>query len=606
MIPALTRPRLRAAFWCWAAILFTGTHWPKLEIPGEGRPDLLVHLSIFGLWGSLLIAAGFFGRPTSWRNIGAVFVIGLVYGAIDELLQAIPFIHRTCALDDWALDSVGILIACTGGVVSRWPHVARPIARWGAAPLVGAAVAWGLARFLLPDLDHGSPTVAPWLLAPFVLLLASIALMPFIHTRLWHDHYPKFALALGAFTASYYLSAYTMPAPQGPLSHGQDQILHALREYYSFIALVGGLFVVSGGILLDLRGRATPLRNTLLLAAGSLLANLVGTTGASMLLIRPFMRINRGRLRSLHIVFFIFIISNTAGSLTPIGDPPLYLGFLKGVPFFWTTAHLLGDWAFTVGLLLALFAFLDWRIGPATRETGTPTTTDPRAEHLIAQELHALPGLHIRGPIGITALILMIAGVFIDPLIERLTGYHGFPIGATFQLAVAAASYRLAPREILRENDFSFAPVKEVAVLFLGIFLTMSPALAYLSAHGDALGIHSPTAFYFGTGILSAFLDNAPTYLNFLQVALPGAMTPDAVRDFIATHRGAITLDAISTAAVFFGAMTYIGNGPNFMVKSIAESAGVRMPSFLGYLARAGLFLLPILLLHWLLFIYWA
>jgi Na+/H+ antiporter NhaD/arsenite permease-like protein len=325
-----------------------------------------------------------------------------------------------------------------------------------------------------------------------------------------------------------------------------------------------------------------------------------------MLLLRPFMRINEGRLRPVHIIFFIFIVSNCAGCLTPIGDPPLYLGFLKGVPFAWTAVHLFSDWLFTVGLLLALLVAVDYRIGPVRRESGAPAVMAPEADALIEEEIRAPLGLRLRGGAGLLCLALMIGGVFVDPLIERLTGYHGLPIGATLQVAIAAVAYRFAPSEILRENDFSFAPVKEVGVLFLGIFLTMTPALAYLADHGASLGMRTPTAFYFGTGILSAFLDNAPTYLNFLQVALPGAMTREGVREFIATHRGVVTLDAISTGAVFFGAMTYIGNGPNFMVKSIAEAADVPMPSFLAYMARACLFLLPVLILHWLVFICWA
>jgi Na+/H+ antiporter NhaD/arsenite permease-like protein len=199
----------------------------------------------------------------------------------------------------------------------------------------------------------------------------------------------------------------------------------------------------------------------------------------------------------------------------------------------------------------------------------------------------------------------MVAGVFIDPAAQRLWGYHGFPVGATFQFGVAAIAYACAPRNILRENDFGFGPVKEVSLLFLGIFASMTPALAFLAAHGKSLGVTTPTAFYFGTGGLSAVLDNAPTYLNFLQVAIGEEMTPGAIRAFISSPRGPVILDAISTGAVFFGAMTYIGNGPNFMVKAIAESAAVRMPTFIGFLIWAILILFPILIVHWLLFI-WA
>jgi Na+/H+ antiporter NhaD/arsenite permease-like protein len=456
-----------------------------------------------------------------------------------------------------------------------------------------------------PVVIAGAPAIPAWLIAPFAVLLASIALMPFISARVWHRFYAEFSLLLGAITAGYYLGGYTTPAPGEHLPYGQEHILHALLEYYSFIALVGGLYIVSGTILVDLRGRGGPFLNSLLLAFGSVAANIVGTTGASMLLVRPYMRINRGRLRPLHLVFFIFIISNTAGSLTPIGDPPLYLGYLKGVPFFWTLRHLIGDWAFTVGALLAVFLVYDMRVGPARTQVGPPLAVQPEAEMLIEEEIRVTrPRLRISGASGLLCLALMIGGVFLDPVIKRLSGFEGLPIGATFQIAVAALAYALAPRIILRENDFTFGPVKEVGLLFLGIFVTMTPALAYLAEHGRSLGIDTPTAFYFATGALSAVLDNAPTYVNFLQVAIGEEMTPGAIRAFLSTRQGPVTLAAISTGAVFFGAMTYIGNGPNFMVKAIAESAALRMPSFLGFAGYAMILLLPVLVLHWFAFVY--
>lgn len=484
---------------------------------------------------------------------------------------------------------------------TRTQHPRDPIA-WGAAALAGGGIGWAMTALLPPAAAH--PEIPAWLLSPFALLLLSIAVMPFISSPFWHRFYPAFALFFGAIVVACYLTGFTARQPGATMGYGQEKTLHAAHEYFSFIALVGGLYVVSGGILVDLRGRAGPMVNGLMLAGGSILANIVGTTGASMLLIRPFMRVNRGRLRPLHIVFFLFIVSNAAGSLTPIGDPPLYLGYLKGVPFFWTAVHLFTDWLFTVGILLALFTIFDWKVGAASRDAGPPLTIELEAESLIQDEAHAPPGLRVRGWVGMVALTLMVAGVFIDPLLKYLTGYEGFPVGATFQIVLGAAAYYLAPGEILRKNEFTFGPANEVAFLFLGIFATMTPALAYLSAHGQALGLQSPTALYFGTGALSAFLDNAPTYLNFLQVAVGEEMTPESIRAFLSTHQGIVSLNAISTGAVFFGAMTYIGNGPNFMVKAVAESAAVPMPSFMGYLLRACLLLLPVLLLHWLIFIY--
>jgi Na+/H+ antiporter NhaD/arsenite permease-like protein len=449
--------------------------------------------------------------------------------------------------------------------------------------LVGAVLSF-VAPAVYADASP-APVIPIWLVAPFALLLASIALMPFISARFWHDHFPDFAFALGGVIVAYYLLAFGRALPGAPLAYGQDKMLHTLLEYYSFIALVGGLFVVSGGILVDVRGRGGPLANVALLAFGAILANLVGTTGASMLLIRPYMRLNKGRLRPMHIVLFIFIVSNCGGCLTPIGDPPLYLGFLKGVPFLWTLEHLWRDWLLVTGLLLIVSWLLDRRHEPSPHD-------------------HPHAGVSVRGAAGLVCLGLMIAGVFIDPALDRLFHIHGVPVGATFQLIVAIAAHRLAPRDILAANDFSFFPVKEVGLLFCGIFATMAPALGYLSAHGAAIGVDSPTAFYFATGSLSAVLDNAPTYLAFLQIAFGQTeVNAASIAAFTATPRGLGELHAISAAAVFFGAMTYIGNGPNFMVKSIADGAGVRMPSFFGYTLRAAAILLPILVLDWLVFI---
>jgi len=436
---------------------------------------------------------------------------------------------------------------------------------------------------------HGpSPEIPLWLVAPFALLLASIALMPFINAHFWHHHYPDFAFLLGGLVAGYYLVAFGQPGYLQGESYGAHKLLHTGLEYYSFIALIGGLFVASGGVHIEVRGQGGPVVNTLLLAVGAVLANIMGTTGASVLLIRPFMRVNRGRLCPIHIVMFIFIVSNCGGALTPIGDPPLYLGFLKGIPFEWTLVHLWPMWATCIGMLLAIFFVIDSRISQVDPYPHPGTRT----------------GVHVTGVPAMIALALIIGGVFIDPLLKRHLGLEGVPIGPTFQILVAAAAYAVADRQIHEANEFTFGPVQEVALLFIGIFTTMAPALGYLAAHGEALGLDSPAAFYFGTGALSAVLDNAPTYLNFLQVSFgESEINAETVHAYLAMASGVDSLTAISLGAVFFGAMTYIGNGPNFMVKAIAEASGLKMPLFFGYVLRAAVILLPVLVAVWAIFL---
>jgi Na+/H+ antiporter NhaD/arsenite permease-like protein len=482
---------------------------------------------------------------------------------------------------------------------------------------------------------HAAEPVIPLALCvPFALLLLSIALMPFINEHFWHKHFPDFAFLLGSMVLTYFLVAFG--------SWGKHEMLHAGIEYYSFIALVGGLYVASGGILIDIRFRGRASTNTALLAFGAIMANIVGTTGASVLLIRPFMRMNHGRLRPLHVVFFVFIVSNCGGCLTPIGDPPLYLGYLKGVPFFWTLTHLWPMWLVTNGLLLAMFFVYDLRVPQEAPNPDTAAHGFDRHEH---------PPV-IAGWSSLGFLALLVAGVFVDPALKKFAPggpLEGLPIGATFQIMVAITAFITAKPSIRHANQFTFAPVKEVGFLFVGIFLTMAPALAYLRANAMSFGIESPSQFYFGTGTLSAFLDNAPTYISFGQVALGVLhlpLTPPGLAQFIANtfdivhlpaagtppspaalaeaaaatvhSNGQLLLEAISLGAVFFGAMTYIGNGPNFMVKSIVESAyrrgresplptgddlGVAMPSFFGYLLYGVLILLPVLVVNWLLFI---
>ncbi len=458
------------------------------------------------------------------------------------------------------------------------------------------------------DDAHAQPDIPIWLLGPFAFLLLSIALMPFLLRKFWNAHYPAVAFGSGAFVLGFYLAAYG--------EYGRHHMLHAGLEFFQFIGLVGALFVATGGIVLRINARGAPAANTALLLIGAVLANFIGTAGASILLIRPFMNINQGRLRPLHVVFFIFIVSNCGGSLTPIGDPPLYLGFLKGVPFFWTLQHLWQEWIVCIGLLIFVFFIIDsvFSRADAARAAREPVF----AERLQFQTAPGAPAVFIRGSVGMICLALIVLAVFIDPAL-RNAGFdtHGVPIAPIVQVVLAVIAYKATRPEYHAENQFNFHPVQEVGYLFAGIFFTMAPALGYLAIHGPSLGLQTPTHYYFATGSLSAILDNAPTYLNFLQTGLASegyALSPEGIKAFIDgsvvfEHQGApvvvqgsLVLAAISLGAVFFGAATYIGNAPNFMVKAIAEANGVRMPGFLGYLRYSLLILVPILIVVWLVF----
>jgi Na+/H+ antiporter NhaD/arsenite permease-like protein len=405
---------------------------------------------------------------------------------------------------------------------------------------------------------------------PFVLLLTAMAATPIFAPKWWLKHYPKVALGLGAVTTSYYFF----------ILHDTKVLGGALHEYVSFIALVGSLFVVSGGIHIGVKGEATPAVNTTFLLGGAILANIFGTTGAAMLLIRPWIRMNNYRVTAHHIVFFIFIVANAGGCLTPIGDPPLFLGFLEGIPFWWVSKNCWPMWCLGMGMLLGTFYLLDrknfMRAPRAVRDmetTGRKTWT-----------FSGLPNLFF--------LALILAGVFIEKPVFLREG---------LMAAAALGSYFTTKKSVHAANDFNLHPIIEVAILFAGIFATMMPALAWLDEGSRALlGDHpSPAVFYWGTGLLSSALDNAPTYLGFLS-ALQGVTGAEHVSHLLNSHEHHIL--AISIAAVFFGAATYIGNGPNFMVKAIAEQNAVKMPSFVEFITRYSLpFLLPVLVAVWLL-----
>jgi len=412
----------------------------------------------------------------------------------------------------------------------------------------------------------------PWMILPFVVMLLSIAFMPFIHLHWWEKNYPKVAVALGAIAVTYYLVFLGQPGRVAEVAH----------EYISFIALIGSLFVVAGGVHISVRGEATPLRNTIFLGIGAVIANFIGTTGASMLMIRPWIRMNKYRITAFHVVFFIFIVSNVGGALTPIGDPPLFLGYLKGVPFFWTAEYLWMSWLVVVGLLLVVFFVTD-------------TFNFRRAPEVVRELETAHEEFRIDGKRNFFFIAVILAAVFMP-----------VPWREVVMIGAALASWYFTPKQVHEMNHFNLHPVKEVAWLFFGIFGTMIPALDYLQLHSNALGVETPLQFYAFTGILSAVLDNAPTYLTFLAAALGqkglSLGDPADVAAFAYSHTPILV--AISLGAVFFGAATYIGNGPNFMVKAIAQHAKVETPSFFGYVLRFSIpVLLPILILvGWLFF----
>ena len=400
--------------------------------------------------------------------------------------------------------------------------------------------------------------------APFALLLVAIAVLPLWAPHWWEPNRNK--LVVSALLGLPILALYLRREP--------GALVAMAEEYVSFIVLLAGLYVISGGVLLRGDLAASPLTNTGFLAVGSMLASLVGTTGASMLLIRALLQTNRERTRVRHtVVFFIFVVSNAGGLLTPLGDPPLFLGYLRGVPFAWTL-RLWPQWLTMVGALLAVYYVWD-RLQYA-REPAAAIRRD-LAER---EPLSLAGGLNVLWLAAVVAAVALVAAPLREAVIAGLAGL----------------SLWQTPREIRRANGFTAVPMAEVAVLFLGIFLTMLPALELLRAHGGALGVRQPWQFFWATGALSSFLDNAPTYLTFLALgqglglSAEVAGVPDSV------------LAAISTGAVAMGANTYIGNAPNFMVKSIAEEAGVRMPGFLGYMAYSAIVLLPLFAVVTLLF----
>jgi len=437
-----------------------------------------------------------------------------------------------------------------------------------------------------PHVD-GSALSLIWGL-PFVGILLSIALFPLIAPHFWEHHFGK----VSAFWAFAFLIPFAVTF--GPAVTVYSVLHTLLLEYVPFIILLFALFTVSGGISVKGAMSGTPVSNTVMLGIGTAVASWTGTTGASMLLIRPMLQANKWRRHVVHtVVFFIFLVSNIGGSLTPLGDPPLFLGFLKGVDFFWTTTHIFAETLVVAVPLLALFFVIDsfyYR-----KETNTPPAQ--------------ASGLQVEGKINILLLAGVVGAVLLSGVWDSgvsFTIYHNeIPLQNLVRdallILIAFASLRLTPKAAHEMNDFNWGPMKEVAKLFAGIFLTIVPVIEILRAGREGAlssvvalvtrpdGTPDNAMYFWLTGVLSSFLDNAPTYLVFFNLAGGDAE--------VLMHQIPVTLAAISCGAVFMGANTYIGNAPNFMVKAIAESRGVKMPSFFGYMAWSVLILIPLFVL---------
>jgi Na+/H+ antiporter NhaD/arsenite permease-like protein len=417
------------------------------------------------------------------------------------------------------------------------------------------------------------PCFPPWSLIPFVLMLVSIGVLPAVAPQWWQSHRNKTILSI---IMSLPVLAVVLPCEPG-------LIWHSLLDYFSFLTLLTCLFVIAGGIYLKGEYAGTPSVNTLFLAIGAILANVIGTAGASMLLIRPFLRANHLRKHRSHlIVFFIFIVCNIAGLLTPVG-PPLFLGFLRGIPFHWTF-RLIPQWIFAVGGLLIVFNIYDGFVF---------TKEEVETHRTLAEIVQARRPLRIEG--GTNCLYLLgFSGAII------CSGYFGWPRGIQegIMITMAMLSWYTTPRAIHRANHFHISPIVEIAALFLGVFVTMVPALEILNARASTINLTAPWQFFWVSGLLSAVLDNAPTYMTFTAMAsgLVGG-SAENLSSLLKSESGQSLLAAVSCGSVFMGAMTYIGNAPNFMVKSIAERHDIETPSFSGYMVYSSLILTPLFLL---------
>jgi Na+/H+ antiporter NhaD/arsenite permease-like protein len=450
-------------------------------------------------------------------------------------------------------------------------------------------VAGGESMALAPHVP-GLLTIVPF--AVLLLMIAFVPLVPRLHGW-WENNWNRLAVALGLGGATcvyYYLRGVGFNGAEPGAATVVSMLSHAvLDDYIPFIVLLFSLFTISGGIFIGGDFPAHPRVNAGLLFIGAMLASFIGTTGASMLLIRPLLIINRERRHVTHsVIFFIFLVSNGGGLLLPIGDPPLFLGYLRGVPFLWTM-NLVLEWLFCVSTLLLIYWFVEHYYYHREQRKD------------LEKSLSHRPAIELRGGINLLLLggVILSVALLVPGRTIPGTGWRvpDIYLREIVQLALAGISLKVTAREIRRANAFTFYAIGEVAAIFIGIFITMQAPIEILNAEGPKLGLHSPAQFFWATGLLSSFLDNAPTYVVFFQAA--GSLDPGAgemVAD-VATATGSIAsplLTAVSLGAVLMGAMTYIGNGPNFMVKSIAEAYSIPMPSFFGYMGYSLVFLLPV------------